>query len=61
MRYVSEPYSLDEDGLQRLLEFAKQGWEITIRAWGATHFPGHTVAVEFRRKEQRPKAPLPEP
>lgn len=50
--YVSEPYDLTEEGCRALTALAEQGWSITVSAGEATHFPGHTVALVFQRKER---------
>lgn len=51
--YVSEPYSLHEDGLRELLALSEQGWEVTIRGDRSTHFPGHTFAIWLKRPARR--------
>jgi hypothetical protein len=45
--YVSEPYDLyDFDGIAKARE---SGWDVTVSAARALHYPGRTVAVVFRR------------
>lgn len=45
--YVAEPYSLDTEALADLAYLAANGWHVTVTAWRARHYPGHTVAVEI--------------
>lgn len=44
-RYVAEPYGLDGRALEDLRVLAGLGYEVSISADGARHFPGRTVAV----------------
>jgi hypothetical protein len=43
--YVSEPYFLNGPDLQHLGMLVEKGWQVTLTAWRATHFPGHTLHV----------------
>jgi len=51
--YVAEPYGygVGADAVRRLGDAVDDGWSIRIDAELATHFPGRTVAVRFRRAE----------
>ena len=49
--YVSEPYQLTAGAIQDLLAFQCQGWVIEVKAGGALHFPGATLAITFEREE----------
>lgn len=48
MVYVTEPYQLDEDGLEDIAWLRDHGFDVMITAWRARHCPGHIVAVEIR-------------
>lgn len=43
--YVAEPYSLDSDDLTDLAHLSAAGWDVSLTAWRARHYPGHTLAV----------------
>lgn len=47
--YVSEPYTLAGEGIKHLARLVDKGWDVTITAWRATHFPGHTLHVALHR------------
>ena len=49
--YVSEPYELGLEGMHHLLDLDNAGWSVTVRASGARHFPGHTLAISLCRKD----------
>lgn len=46
-QYVAEPYGLHEEALADLMFLAENGYDVTITAWEARHYPGHTVAVRL--------------
>lgn len=43
--YVAEPYSLDGDALADIAHLIAAGWDVSLTAWRARHYPGHTLAV----------------
>ncbi len=45
--YVAEPYSLDTEAVAEIAHLAANGWDVTVTAWRARHYPGHTLAVEI--------------
>lgn len=49
--YISEPYSLGEEGLRSLLKLADEGWVVNVTAEWALHYPGSTLRVCLKRKE----------
>lgn len=57
--YTSEPYQLTDRELEDHLRFAKEhDLELFISAQYSMWFPGQTMLVEFRRKEETRKAVL---
>lgn len=48
--FISEPYSLDEDGMRSLLKLADEGWVVSVTAEWALHYPGSTLRVCLMRK-----------
>lgn len=53
-RFIAEPYGLDTEDIVRLGKIAERGWEVTISATLALHFPGETVAVILTRRGDEP-------
>ena len=52
--FISEPYRLTLSDVRDIIAFADDNdLEVTIDAGLSCHFPGRTVAVIYRRKEQR--------
>jgi hypothetical protein len=49
--FVSEPYGIDGDALVRLQYLHSNGWRIAIRPEIALHYPGRTVAIWIRKRE----------
>lgn len=47
--WVGEPYDLTVSDMRALVRWASQGWQVCVRAWGAVHFPGHTLRVNLWR------------
>ncbi len=45
--YVAEPYDLGADALEDLVWLGQQGYEVSITAWQARHYPGHALAVRI--------------
>jgi hypothetical protein len=43
--YVSEPYRLSGESIKHLARLVDKGCEVTVTAWEATYYPGHTLHV----------------
>lgn len=43
--YVAEPYDLGGSAVDDFAHLRANGFKVTVAAWRARHFPGHTVAV----------------
>lgn len=52
-RYVAEPYELSPDDLDDLADLEAHGWRVTVTAWQARHFPGHTLAVVIEPEQEQ--------
>ncbi|GAA3785542.1 hypothetical protein [Micromonospora maritima] len=52
-RYVAEPYELDAAAAADLAHLAANGYEVTVTAWQARHYPGHTLAVSITPEATR--------
>jgi hypothetical protein len=50
-RYVAEPYGLNDDALEDLVFLSRAGWDVSITAWQARHYPGHTLAVVIEKED----------
>jgi hypothetical protein len=46
--YISEPYSLSDDGIRHLARLSDRGWQLSITAWQAIWYPGHTLYIAIR-------------
>lgn len=46
--YVCEPYYIDAECIADLFRLQSFGWDITVSAADARHYPGSTVAISFR-------------
>jgi len=49
--YVSEPYQLDETGLESLFLLTTQGWHVHISG-DSEHYPGWTLQIEVSRERE---------
>ena len=47
--YVSEPYGIDDYGLEQLFLLTTQGWVVHIDG-DSPHYPGWTIRIEVSRK-----------
>lgn len=50
--YIAEPYRLDTEALADLEHLAANGWDVTVTAERARHYPGRTLAVEIVAKAE---------
>jgi hypothetical protein len=48
--FVSEPYSLDAEGLRALVALADEGWLVSVGADWALHYPGSTLHITIEKR-----------
>jgi hypothetical protein len=51
--YVAEPYRVGSEDIASLASLEAEGWDVSIQARFATHFPGETTAVILRKREAK--------
>jgi hypothetical protein len=51
VRYVSEPYDLNEEAIRRLAALLDAGYTVRIMGW-STHFPGRTFRIVVEDRER---------
>lgn len=49
-RFVAEPYGITSEGMENLAKVAADGYEVTVDARLALHYPGLTVAIWIERR-----------
>jgi len=57
--FVTEPYQLHSEDIGELHALSEAGWDVTVTAGGARHFPASTVVVHLRRRAETSAAPGP--
>lgn len=48
--WVTEPYGIELDDIAELAQLRDEGWDVSLNANYAMHYPGWTIAVWIRRK-----------
>ena len=48
--FCLEPYDIYEDGVAALAKLHGAGWDVSISAQGALHFPGSTMRIAIRKR-----------